>query len=236
MLEGVIFDWGGTLTSPIEVVFELDTWGRVAERLAPQRRGELVERLAAMEAELWERSRTTHDSSSLEHLITEAARTLGLDVALDSLNEALNHHLDILRPHIRHDPDARSVLEEIRAMGLRVGLLSNTMWPASFHDELLEQAGLIDLFDARLYSSEMTVTKPHPRAFHQAMQEAGMTTPERVVFVGDRPWDDIHGAIGAGMRSVLRPNPLVPDHDVRPDGTITTLPELLGHLRTWMAS
>lgn len=234
MLEGVIFDWGGTLTSPIEVVFELDTWGRVAEHLAPERRDELVERLATMEAELWERSRTSHDAASLEQLIARSVETLGLEVTVRSLEEAMSHHLDILRPHIEHDPDARHVLEEVKGMGLKVALLSNTMWPAAFHDELLAQAGLLDLFDARLYSSEMTVTKPHPRAFTEAMERGGMERPERVVFVGDRPWDDIYGARRAGLKTVLRPNALVPPHDIEPDATITALPSLLPQLRSWL--
>lgn len=232
-LQGVIFDWGGTLTSPIEVVFELDTWGRVAEHLAPDRRGDLVKRLAAMEAEAWERSRLDHRSGRLDDLIRRAVAELGLDIAHESLQEAQNHHLDVLRPHIEHDVDALKVLETIREMGLKIGLLSNTMWPASFHDELLDDAGLIGLFDARLYTSEMAVTKPHPDAFKFALEAIGVLDPATCVFVGDRPWDDIYGAARAGLRTVLRPNDLVPSHDVVPDAVIRDLPALVGHLERW---
>lgn len=235
MLQGVIFDWGGTLTSPIEVVFELDTWGRVAERLAPEHRDDLVQRLSAMEAQLWERARATNDSSTLDRLIAAAVEELGLAVTVESLRQAEDDHLGILKPHIQHDPDAQAVLTEIKTMGLKIGLLSNTMWPANFHDELLSEAGLLDLFDARLYSSGMKVTKPHPEAFRHALDMMGIGDPAAVAFVGDRPWDDIHGAARAGMRTVLRPNDLVPQHDIEPDATITRLPQLLDHLRSWSA-
>ena len=55
----------------------------------------------------------------------------------------------------------------------------------------------------------------------------------RAVFVGDRPLDDIHGAQQAGMRAVLRPNPMVEGYDVTPDGVISSLPELLGLVDGW---
>lgn len=232
-LEGVIFDWGGTLTLPIEVVYELDTWGRVADRLAPDRRDDLVERLAAMESQLWEQSRVEHSAARLDDLIERAVRELGLDIAIGSLKEAADHHLDIVRPHIEHDADALQVLGRIRDMGLSVGLLSNTIWPASFHDDLLGRDGLKDMFDARFYTSEMSVTKPHPDAFKQALDGIGVLDPRACVFVGDRPWDDIYGASRAGMRTVLRPNELVPTYDVTPDGVIDDLPSLLGLLERW---
>ncbi len=228
-IQAVIFDWGGTLTKPIEVIYEVDTWSRVAHHLSPDpdRHEELVLRLGAIEAELWEISRTTQQSASVEQLIGRVVEEFGVEVAAESLREATGFHLDELRPHIEHDPDAAPVLAALKERGLKIGLLSNTLWPAAFHEELLEDAGLRDLIDARLYTSELPFTKPHPEAFRAALAALGLENPAGAVFVGDRPWDDIHGAKSFGMKTVLRPNPLVPAHDVTPDATITTLPELL---------
>jgi putative hydrolase of the HAD superfamily len=54
------------------------------------------------------------------------------------------------------------------------------------------------------------------------------------VFVGDRPYDDIHGAKRAGMRAVLISNSAVPAFEpAEPDAIITRLAELLGHLDRW---
>ena len=53
------------------------------------------------------------------------------------------------------------------------------------------------------------------------------------MFVGDRPFDDIHGAKQVGMRAVLRRNPSVPPYDVEPDAVITRLTELPPLVFSW---
>jgi putative hydrolase of the HAD superfamily len=56
------------------------------------------------------------------------------------------------------------------------------------------------------------------------------------VFVGDRPYDDVHGAKSAGMRAVLVPNSDVPAFPgAEPDAVITRLGELLPHIEAWSA-
>ena len=235
MIDGVVFDWGGTLTRPIEVIYEIDTWGEVARHLDPENHEELVARLGAIEAELWEISRTTQKSAHLEDLIAAVVTEFGIEMAQESLRYATNHHLDAILPHIEHDPDAHAVLQALRDRGLRVGLLSNTLWPEDFHERLLEEAGIRDLIDARLYTSHMEVTKPHPEAFRAALDALGIDDASRAVFIGDRPYDDILGAQRAGLRTVHRPNEMVPPHDVEPDAVIADLPDLLAIVDAWMA-
>jgi putative hydrolase of the HAD superfamily len=235
-IEAIVFDWGGTLTSPIEVIYDVDTWSKAARHLDRDRADELIARFASVEAQLWELSRTSQRSAHLTGLVASAVEELGLDVAESLLEEAVLLHLDELSPYIVHDPDAVSVLETLRAGGLKVGLLSNTLWPASFHEGFLERDGLTDLIDSRMYTSEMDVTKPHPRAFHQTLASLGVDDPGRAVFVGDRPWDDIFGAQQAGMRTVHRPNHLVPDYEVTADATIDSLPALLEVVERWRGS
>ena len=112
-------------------------------------------------------------------------------------------------------------------------MLSNTHWPRPFHERFLERDGLVDLIDARLYTSEMPFQKPHPSAF-LAAADALCVEPQQAVFVGDRPWDDISGARSTGMRTVLRPNPVAPDIDgIEPDARIARLPELVDLVRNW---
>ncbi|MGI8983651.1 MAG: HAD family hydrolase [Acidimicrobiales bacterium] len=116
---------------------------------------------------------------------------------------------------------------------LRIGMLSNTHWPRAFHEHFLERDGLVELIDARLYTSEMPFQKPHPSAFLTAAKALGVE-PARTVFVGDRPWDDISGARSAGMRTVLRPNPVAPPiAGIEPDASISRLAELVPLLRGW---
>jgi len=234
-MEAVVFDWGGTLSVFADLDME-DMWRLAAAHLAPDRTEELCARLVAVEAASWDRIAVDQRSTTLSSLLAAASAELGLDVAEAVLEEAALHHLDSWTPHVRHEPDALATLAALKHRGLRIGLLSNTHWPRSFHEHFLERDGLIPFIDARCYTSEMAHTKPHPEAFRTVLEALDVWDPANVVFVGDRPYDDVSGAKGVGMRAVLRRNPLVPDHDVEPDAVIDRLSELPLLLDAWSRS
>lgn len=228
----MIFDWGGTLANYAAVELE-DMWRLAARHIAPDRADEVCAQLAAVEEAYWARTTTDQRSSTLAELLAEARELIGADVEATVFEEAATHYLDSWTPHIVHDVEAAPMLEALRARGIRTGLLSNTHWPRAYHEHFLERDGLAHLIDARLYSSELAYMKPHASAFQAALAALGVTNPARAVFVGDRPFDDVHGAQRLGMRGVLRPNPAVPAFEVLPDATIERLPELLGHIDRW---
>ena len=233
-VEAVIFDWGGTLAvyAGIELI---DMWRLAARHLAPDREDEVCARLAAVEEASWARIAVDQRSTTLSSLLAAATAELGLDVAEAVLEEAATHHLDSWTPHVHHDPEAVPALAALRDLGLRIGLLSNTHWPRAFHEQFLERDGLAALIDVRCYTSELARTKPHAEAFRAVLDPLGVTDMSRAVFVGDRPYDDVHGAQVLGMRTVLRPNPLVPGYDVEPDATIASLFELVDLVTVWNA-
>ncbi|MFN2491246.1 MAG: HAD family hydrolase [Actinomycetota bacterium] len=232
-IEAVIFDWGGTLSIWADVDLE-DLWRVAAQHLAPDDPDGLLRRLIQVEQRFWKEVEATQTSRSLGDVLASATRELELDVADALLEEAATHHLDAWTPHIRHDPDAAAVLEQLRERGLRIGLLSNTLWPRAYHEHFLERDGLRAAIDARLYTSDMSHTKPHPSAFAAALKALEVGDARRAVFVGDRPFDDIHGANRAGMRTVLRPNPTVPGYDAAPDAIIDDLPSLVAVVDGWL--
>jgi len=205
----------------------------VALHLAPDRVDELTAQLVAVEAAFWATTASHQRSVTLADLVAEATEQLGLDVGGALIDEATTRHLDAWTPHIHHDREAAATLAALRRRGLRTALLSNTHWPRTFHDRFLDRDGLAELLDARLYTCELSFQKPHPSAFGAALEALGSPDPTRVVFVGDRPWDDIAGAQRAGMITVLRPNPLVPAFDVEPDAVIAALPELVDLIDRW---
>jgi putative hydrolase of the HAD superfamily len=202
-------------------------WRVSARHLDPAREEELTAAMCAVERRFWERTTTSLESGTLADLLRAASAEVGLDVTDALLEEAATQHLDAWTPHIEHDPDAAAVLTELRDRGLRTALLSNTHWPRAFHEHFLERDGLVDLLDARLYSSELRHMKPHPSVFAEALAAVGVADPANAVFVGDRPYDDISGAQRVGMHTVLRANPYVPAYDVIPDAVIDGLPDLL---------
>ncbi len=234
VVDAVIFDWGGTLSEFVDAEL-VDAWRLAARHLDPEHEDELTARLVRVEDEFWATTSSHQRSATLADLVARATGELGLDVAEALLEEAAVQHLDAWTPHVRHDPDAVPTLTELRARGLRIGLLSNTHWPRAFHERFLERDGLAGLIDARLYTSEMPFQKPHPSAFLAAAGALGVDS-ERAVFVGDRPWDDISGAQATGMRAVLRPNPVAPDIDgIEPDARIARLPQLVDVVEAWRA-
>jgi len=99
-------------------------------------------------------------------------------------------------------PEVRRTLEELRRMGLRLGVVSN--WDPRL-PELLAGLGLARYFSAVTYSSAAGVEKPDPRIFRQALAGLGVP-PERApwaIHVGDGRLEDFEGATAAGMRALL---------------------------------
>jgi putative hydrolase of the HAD superfamily len=235
VIEAVVFDWGGTLSVYADIDME-DMWRLAARHLAPDREEEICARLVQVEAEAWARIAVDQHSFTLAQLLAQASEAVGLDVAAAVLEEASRHHLDAWTPHIRHDPDAAPVLQSLADRGLKVGMLSNTHWPREFHEHFLARDGLAGLIAARLYTSELPWSKPHPSAFGAALDALGVADPGRAVFVGDRLYDDVHGAKQAGLRGVLKRNRFMPDYNVQPDGVIDALPELLSLVDGWADS
>ncbi len=162
----------------------------------------------------------------MQDILSAESRALGLDVSEAVLVQAAQRHLDAWTPHIKHHADAAPALRELRAAGLKLGLLSNTHWPEAFHEHFLERDGLLEWLDVRAYTSTLSHSKPHRAAFLHVLDRLGVA-PAEAVMVGDRPIDDVWGAQQLGMRGVWRPHSGSPPiGEVRPDAVIATLSEL----------
>lgn len=225
-VRAVIFDWGGTLT-PWHTVDHEALWRDVcAPHFPADQVPAIAEAIRRAEFELWRRSETAQQSATLDHVFARAG--VSVDEAF------LATYFRTWEPHTYTDPDAAPLLRELRDRGIRIGVLSNTMWPRSAHEQVFTRDKVLELIDGAVYSSEIPWTKPHPQAFRAAMAAVGVTDPAACVFVGDRPYDDIFGAKRLGMRGVLIPHSEVPPHDaVVPDAVIGRLAGLLAHVDTW---
>jgi HAD superfamily hydrolase (TIGR01549 family) len=93
--------------------------------------------------------------------------------------------------------DALSVLEELRAAQLRLGLVSNGIRDLR---EFVTHHRL-DV-DAIVGSRAHGYVKPHPTIFQSALQQLGVE-PAHAVMVGDSLEEDIEGARALGMRAIL---------------------------------
>jgi putative hydrolase of the HAD superfamily len=96
-------------------------------------------------------------------------------------------------------PETVEVLERLKRMGLKIGIISN------FDTRLysvLEGLGIRHFFDAVITSSEAGYAKPSPQIFQAATHSLGVR-PSEILVVGDSPHDDVEPAIRAGMPAVL---------------------------------
>lgn len=227
-----MFDWGGTLTTYVHVDPVL-AWTRTARCLAPREPDRLCAALTRAEAALWSAVTTDPRAGTLGALIERAAAELELSLTDALLDQAQAQYLDGWTVNVEHRADAAATLRALRDRGLKIGLLSNTLFPAAFHDQLLARDGLMDLVDVRHYTSDHAWMKPHPEPFARVLRELDIADPASVVFVGDRLYDDIYGAQRAGLRTVHIANAFVPSYDVEPDGRIGTLTELLALVDAW---
>lgn len=234
-VKAVVFDWGGTLT-PWHDIDLFAQWYAYAEVYDPVDASALAHRLANREIDRWARQRDSAGAQStgaLDSLFEEE----GIDITGARHLRALGSYLDFWAPHTIADPDARELFEGLRERGLLIGVLSNTMWPRSHHDEVFARDELDHLIDASVYTSEMPVAKPHSDAFESIASALGVSTGQ-CVFVGDRLWDDIAGAQAVGMRAIYIPHSTIPSEQVpdataKPDATVNRLLDVLAIIDSW---
>jgi len=100
------------------------------------------------------------------------------------------------------DDGARGAFERLRANGITLALLSNTMrTPGTTLRQVLARYGLLDSFAHLTFSDEVGVRKPDPEIFALTLRALGVP-PAEAVHVGDDAVLDVHGARAAGLRSV----------------------------------
>jgi HAD superfamily hydrolase (TIGR01549 family) len=93
--------------------------------------------------------------------------------------------------------DALPALEELRAAGLKIGLVSNGI------RDLTEFVAHHRLdVDAIVDSRSHGRVKPHPTIFQAALELLGVA-PVEAVMVGDSLEEDVEGARALGMRAIL---------------------------------
>lgn len=245
-LHAVIFDWGGTLTPWHDVdlpeqwrVFAREIHGVPVTSDAVSEADldhahELADRILAAEGQAWARGRTEHSSADLAAIL-EAA---GVDPTHERHFLALAAYRRFWEPHTHTDPQVRPLWEGLRARGLKVGVLSNTIWSRDYHREVFARDGVLDLIDGDVYSSEIPHVKPHPEAFRAACRVLDVD-PRHTAYVGDRIFEDVHGPHQVGMRAIWIPHSDIPadqrvDVTAIPDATVHELIEILAVVDGWL--
>ncbi len=96
-------------------------------------------------------------------------------------------------------PDSLPILNLLKERGVPLGVVSN--YGTQLLD-LLPKLEIFDYFEFIIVSAIVGVTKPHPKIFRMAIEEAGVPV-EQLLYVGDNVTDDVGGANNMGIDAVL---------------------------------
>ena len=111
--------------------------------------------------------------------------------------------------------DAPAALEQLRGVGLRLGVLTQSAAGAA--DAVLRFAGLRDRIEVVISAPESGAFKPDPRPYRMALERIGAPAGEVALVAAH--WWDVTGAKSAGLRTgwVARRDLLLPDAVPEPD-------------------
>ncbi|MAQ15979.1 MAG: hypothetical protein CMN30_14445 [Sandaracinus sp.] len=129
----------------------------------------------------------------------ELCREAGAEGPMGPLVDRLRAAHDRMNLWRRVPEDFRAALEEARAGGWRIGVVSNSEGKL---DELFEAVGLHDAFEVVIDSALVGLRKPDPAIFHLALEALGAEAAESW-YAGDLPAVDVVGARAAGMNAAL---------------------------------
>lgn len=249
-LRAVAFDlWETLITDTPELSRQQERLRltRMEEILTAHGLGDLADRIEHAYRALWHRCHDLYWSMDLdvpcrrqiEHFLEE----LELDPhsfdesVLEALEDAYaGAALDILPKTV---DGAEELLAELKSRGLRVGLISNTgRTPGSVLRAILERLRLAEHIDVMVFSNEHGECKPQQSIFEELRRGLDVAFAE-MMFVGDNPYVDVHGAQRLGMRGIhfdppTRGTAVAPpvEHglEITPDARIHRLAELLSVL------
>lgn len=244
-INAVVFDLGGTLIEYAGSYTswpELETPGFTAAYETLHTAGVQLPPFAEFRAagfallpRRWRQATAAERNLRLVDLLAEALHAVNVTgVSEAQLAKAGRQYETAVCQQAWLQPHAAETVQAVKEAGYRVGLLSNTMFTGAAHRADLARFGLLDYFDALLFSADAGQWKPNAAPFLTLLDELGVE-PETAVYVGDDPANDVVGGQNAGMRTIyIKANSrFTTPNGVKPDAQINRLPELIEILRNW---
>jgi phosphoglycolate phosphatase len=153
-------------------------------------------------------------------------------------------HFGVVRPF---EPGIRRYLEELRRLGLKLGVLSNRNRDFMAHEiYMVDGTGWHDLFDTMVCGNDVARRKPAPDLILRALENLEAPADRRCWYIGDST-TDIIAAGEAGVTAVFYNGagwdsawiekifPGNERHPHRPDLLINSLAELPGRVREFQS-
>ena len=124
------------------------------------------------------------------------------EVPEEFISKLTDVYWEILRDTSTIYEGVPELLSELKQMGYKLGLLSDTDFTPGWKENRLKASGLLKFFDAYVIPGETTPeVKPSPQPFHEILKRLNLK-PEQALLVGDNQDTDIKGATAAGIESI----------------------------------
>lgn len=197
-LEAVLFDWGDTLMQWTWDEELLDDGHRAGlEAIGRPPAAEVTERFRdAYLPLLWQPG--VVEEVEYPGLVRRLLGEFGIEVSDAELDLFLEAEHAAWSRARRLAATTHALLDSLRGLGLRLGLVSNALDPPGLLHRDLAEMGVAQRLDAAVFSSEVGMRKPHPLIFETALERVGARA-EASLFVGDMLLQDIRGASDLGM-------------------------------------
>ena len=131
-----------------------------------------------------------------------ALRGLGLELQPELIERIMEMEQEGWLNSVHVGPGVVSTLGHLKALGLRLAIVSNAAYLPRLMIGQLTALGLRHYFDGVTFSSEVGLRKPHPEIYADALKKVQVEATN-ALFVGDRVREDIQGPQQLGMRAVL---------------------------------
>jgi HAD superfamily hydrolase (TIGR01509 family) len=202
MLRAVAFDHGDTLA---EFRWDDGLWRRGVRAMLEAAGGDAAQTdraAAALRRRL--RERDPDDLAELDYAaaVADVLAELGVPAPSAAVRRGIEAEYRSWAPARHVHPQALALLDGVRARGLRSAVVANTFDPPGLFRADLRAQGIAERVDAVVLSCEVGWRKPHPAVYAAVAAELA-AAPAEILFVGDRPADDIAGPAAAGMRTCL---------------------------------
>jgi putative hydrolase of the HAD superfamily len=190
--KAIIFDLFHTLTA-LEV-----TWGDGRP---------FTHEVLGVSREAWDeqlhkgsRERLTGQKTDAFAIVRDMARAVDPSISDDVIRTAVENRIARFAGALVGIPEeTERVLRTLKAMGKRIGLISNAdvMEVAAWH-----KCPVAHLFESAVFSCRVGCAKPDRQIYEISMRELGVG-PAESMFVGDGGSNELEGARGAGITTVM---------------------------------
>lgn len=178
--EGVLFDLDGTLADTVDLIlrcYRHTMRVHLGRTLPDERWLETIGR-------------------PLRDQLLEFARSP--DEARDMLETYVDYQHEIHDDLVRPFDGAIEVVESLLERGVELAIVTSKKREIALRT--LEGCGLDSYFEIVVTADDVEIGKPDPEAVRRALEGLGLRSGERVVFVGDSPYD-LRAGRAAGVRT-----------------------------------